>query len=299
MEKSFSLVPVSVSRQVVETDYLTEEAQKVMTADAEKRALSQYEELTQEVERLEFEKEMTEIRAENTRKYYENEFAELLDEIEQLVIEVEDKYSDVDDEYDLEDEDDEKDFSDQDDDTDRHKKHKRGSADMDIEDYLREAIESPQDRDGVSDINEDDDGFNYTDNTAASLKKKCRKIYLAICSKTHPDRCGNTSKVHLFRQAVSAFESLNLKVLETIYEKVFGKPFGKTNLMERLIALRMRKAMLENEIQLIRRSNSWALHLLELEEGRASARQQYEAALRNKISELRSILRGDFFKCES
>lgn len=289
MEKSFSLVPVSTSKHVVETDYLTEEAQTVMTADAEKRALSQYEELTQDIERLEFEKEMTEVRAETTRKYYENEFAELLDEIEELGIQIEEKYSDVDSEYDFEDEED----PDADDDTDRHKKGKSG-ADMDIDDYLREAIEGAQDRDEVSDIDEDDKGFNHNDNTAANLRKKCRKLYLAIASKTHPDRCGNTSKVHLFRSAVEAFEVLNLKALESIYEKVFGKPFGKSNLMERLIALRMRKAMLENEIRLIRQSNSWALHLLEIEEGRAFARQQYEAALRNKISEMQAILRGEY-----
>lgn len=287
MEKSFSLVPVSTSKHVVETDYPTEEAQTVMTADAEERALSQYEELTQEIERLEFEKEMTEVRAENTRKYYENEFAELLDEVEELGIQIEEKFSDVDSEYDLEAEDD------PDADTDRHKKGKSG-ADKDIEDYLREAMEGAQDRDEVSDIDEDDKGFNHNDGNAASLRKKCRKLYLAIASKTHPDRCGNTSKVHLFRSAVEAFEVLNLKVLESIYEKVFGKPFGKTNLMERLIALRMRKAILENEIRLIRQSNSWALHLLEIEEGRAFARQQYEAALRNKISEMRAILRGEY-----
>jgi hypothetical protein len=297
MEKSYSLVPVSTSRQLVTTDYLAEEVQEAATAEKEE-ALSEYQELVADIERLEFEKEMTAIRAENTRKYYENEFAELMDIVEQLLIEVEEKYADIDDEYDFEDED-EGDFEDDDDDTDRNKKYKRGSADMDIEDYLREAIESPNDRDRRSDIDEDDDGFNNADQTAANLKRKCRKIYLAIVSKTHPDRCGNNSKVHLFQLAVIAMEVFNLKALESIYEQVFGRPYGKTNLMERLIALRLRKSLLQKEINEIRQSNSWALHLIEIEEGRAFARQQYESALRNKISELRAILRGDFTQCES
>ena len=297
MEKSYSLVPVSTSRQLVTTDYLAEEVQEAATAEKEEE-LSQYQALVADIERLEFEKEMTAIRAENTRKYYENEFADLLDTVEQLLIEVEEKYADIDDEYDFEDED-EGDFEDDDDDTDRNKKGKRGSADMDIEDYLREAIESPNDRDRRSDIDEDDDGFNNADQTAANLKRKCRKIYLAIVSKTHPDRCGNNSKVHLFQLAVIAMEVFNLKALESIYEQVFGRPYGKTNLMERLIALRLQKSLLQKEINEIRQSNSWALHLLEIEEGRAFARQQYEAALRNKISELRAILRGDFTQCES
>lgn len=290
MEKSYSLVPVSTSRALITTDYLADEVQADATAEKEE-ALSQYQELVADIERLEFEKEMTEVRAETTRKYYENEFAELLDEIEELGLQIEEKFSDVDSEYDFEDEDEED--PDADDDTDRHKKGKSG-ADKDIDDYLREAIDGAQDRDEVSDIDEDDKGFNHNDKTAADLKKKCRRIYLAIVSKTHPDRCGNNSKVHLFQLAVIAVEVLNLKALESIYEQVFGKPYGKTNLMERLIALRLKKALLQKEINEIRRSNSWALHLLEIEEGRASARRQYEAALRNKISELQAILRGEY-----
>lgn len=291
MKKSFSLVPVSTSKKVAVSHYLTEEAQAAMTAEEETSAKSEYQRLKEDIERLEFEKEMTEVRAESTRKYYENEFADLLDEVEQLVIAVEEKYEEEEeDEFDFENE---RDYSGEDDDTDRHKKGK-SSADKDIDDYLREAIESPLDRGRASDIDDEDEGFNNTDNKAANLKRKCRKIYLAIVSKTHPDRCGNNSKVDVFRTAVLAFEVLNLKALEIIYESVFGKPYGKTNLMERLIAMRLQKSLLQKEINEIRQSNSWALHILEIEEGRAFARQQYETALRNKISELRAILRGDF-----
>lgn len=295
MKKSFSLVPVSTSKAVVETDYLTDEAQTRMTADEEKRAMSEYEELNFDIERLEFEKEMTEIRAETTRKFYENLFAELLDEVEELSIQIEEKYADEE-EYEVDFENEEE-FENEDDDTDRHKNgrgRKGSAATSDIDDYLREAIEFPEDRDEVSDVSIDDEGFNNVDESAADYKRKCRKIYLAIVAKTHPDRCGNSSKVPLFRLAVAAFELLNLKALETIYEQVYGKPYGKTNLFERLLALRLRKKVLQNEINEIRRSNSWALHLLELEEGRESASKQYETALRNKISELRKILKGEF-----
>ncbi|AXG67523.1 hypothetical protein JA33_149 [Dickeya phage vB_DsoM_JA33] len=284
MQKSFSLVPVSLPAPIVEI----EEDNSETTAEREANAQSEYVELEHEIERLEFEKEMTESRATSTRKYMENRFQDLVDEVEELLIQVEEKYEKEnevvgEDDVDLENEDE--------DDPD---------AKADLE------FNSSRDDDDRPDIDEDDDGFNSHDNELRqqaeekmSVSKKCRKIYFAIASRTHPDRCGNTSKVHLFRQAVQAVESLNLEWLEKIYVKVFGKPYGKQNLFERVMALRLRKRELQEEILEIKQTTSWVLHLLEIEEGRESAARQFEAALRRKRSHLLALLKGDFSQCES
>ncbi|AXG66553.1 hypothetical protein JA13_150 [Dickeya phage vB_DsoM_JA13] len=284
MQKSFSLVPVSLPAPIEEID----EDNPETIAEREASAQSEYVELEHEIERLEFEKEMTESRATSTRKYMENRFQDLVDEVEELLIQVEEKYEKEnevvdEDDVDLENEDE--------DDPD---------AKADLE------FNSSRDDDDRPDIDEDDDGFNSHDNELRqqaeekmSVSKKCRKIYFAIASRTHPDRCGNTSKVHLFRQAVQAVESLNLEWLEKIYIKVFGKPYGKQNLFERVLALRLRKRQLQEEILEIKQTTSWVLHLLEIEEGREKAAQQFEAALRRKRSQLLALLKGDFSQCES
>ncbi|AXG66878.1 hypothetical protein HOU08_gp152 [Dickeya phage vB_DsoM_JA29] len=284
MQKSFSLVPVSLPAPIKEI----EEDNSETTAEREANAQSEYVELEHEIERLEFEKEMTETRATTTRKYMESRFQDLVDEVEELLLQVEEKFEKEnevvdEDDVDLENEDE--------DDPD---------AKADLE------FNSSRDDDDRPDIDEDDDGFNSHDNELRqqaeekmSVSKKCRKIYFAIASRTHPDRCGNTSRVHLFRQAVQAVESLNLEWLEKIYIKVFGKPYGKQNLFERVMALRLRKRQLQEEILEIKQTTSWVLHLLEIEEGRERAAQQFEAALRRKRSQLLALLKGDFSQCES
>jgi len=270
MEKCYSLVPVSTSTQVV----VTGEEHNGSTLDiqeVEQQNLSEIEELEGEIERLEFEKEMTEVRVTSTREYLEKRYEDLVDEVEELIAAVELKLDDE-------------------------------SRQAQKEDREPE-YESEADDDEEATVDEDDesvdDGLEEQDRQAGTeYLKKCRKIYYAIAAGTHPDRCGSTSKVNFFLEAKKALEAFNLEWLEDIYFRVFHKRFGKTSLIEKLIALRRQKSDLESEILSLKQTSSWALHLIEIQEGREAAAQRFEVGLKSKRDHLRAILNGDYSQCE-
>lgn len=271
MEKCYSLVPVSTSTAVVVGE--EHNGSTVDIQEVEKQHLSEIEELTGDIERLEFEKEMTEVRVTSTREYLEKRFEDLVDEVEELIAAVEIKMDD-------------------------EARAARKNNQPDKEEY-----ESEADDDEEATLDEDDesvdDGLEAQDRMAGTeYLKKCRKVYYAIAAGTHPDRCGSTSKVNFFLEAKKALEAFNLEWLEDIYFRVFHKRFGKTSLIEKLITLRRQKSDLESEILSLKQTSSWALHLIEIQEGREAAAQRFEVGLKSKRDHLRAILNGDYSQCE-
>lgn len=249
MSKSLGLIPVGNAVAVVEDTNWLDDA---IDAPVLETLVT---ELTEDIERLEFEKEMTEVRIEGTMEYLTEKFRAKIDEIEDLKNELELRSENFD-EDDIENE-----------------PEKR-----DINDLLKEKIETAADQDEKSDIGFDEENTDE-DKEYQTTRDGCRKMFRKIAAQTHPDKCGNTSRVDIFRKAKHALESLNLPMMEKLYHKVFGKHYGKINLVEKVMSLRTRQRTLQHDIDLLKKTTGWALHLLELEVGRDIAAFEYGKAL--------------------
>jgi len=250
MSKSLCLIPLGNAVAVVE-----EEKSWMEELNEDPSLELVVTELNDDIERLEFEKEMTEVRIEGTMDYLTEKHRAKIDEIEELKDTLELRAESFD-EDDIENE-----------------PEKR-----DINDLLKEKIETQADQDEKSDIGFDEEQTEE-DKEYQTTRDQCRKMFRKIAAQTHPDKCGNTSRVDIFRKAKHALESLNLPMMEKLYHKVFGKHFGKINLVEKVMSLRTRRRALKHDIELLKKTTGWALHLLELEVGREMASLEYGKAL--------------------
>jgi len=155
-------------------------------------------------------------------------------------------------------------------------------SDYDLEDEDNDAPNRYADLEQEEEIEEDQD--------AKEERRLIKKIFLLITLKTHPDKCGNTSKLNLYRDAVGDRDRGNLHGLKRIYKRVYGHEYGKSSLFDRLEVARRRRDQLRQELSDIRSTGAWTMYQMHLEHDFATAVRVLRENLRFQISAMRAML---------
>ncbi|QQO90309.1 hypothetical protein pEaSNUABM5_00167 [Erwinia phage pEa_SNUABM_5] len=121
-------------------------------------------------------------------------------------------------------------------------------------------------------------------------RRLIKKIFILITLKTHPDKCGNTSKLHYYRDAVADRDRGNLYGLKSIYKKVYGHEYGKSSLFDRLETARRRRDQLRQELSDIRSTGAWQMYQINLEHDYPTAVRILRENLRFQITAMRTML---------
>lgn len=177
------------------------------------------------------------------------------------------------------------------------------SDDFEEQEEAKELKKAMERKDVASEDEDDDDvselAYDQEELTPEELQEellhktiaaKCKKVYLVIARATHPDKCGNTSRANLFIEAKAAYDSLNLRLLERIYQKVFHKPYGEVNLIERLNAARMRRDILRNQIENYQSLPVWGLIEVADLYSYEVALKSYRATLEKHVASLLELI---------
>lgn len=143
-----------------------------------------------------------------------------------------------------------------------------------------------------SDAEEDeiDDGSADLARERRERRALMKHIYKLITIKTHPDKCGNTSKLNYYRDAVKCYNRDNLHGLQTIYKKVYGHEYGKSSLFDRIDAARKRRDQLRMELDDIRSTGAWQLYQVSVETDFPRAINILRENLRMQIQGMRVML---------
>jgi len=155
-------------------------------------------------------------------------------------------------------------------------------SDYDLEDEDNDAPNRYADLEQEEEIEEDQD--------AKEERRLIKKIFLLITLKTHPDKCGNTSKLNLYRDAVGDRDRGNLHGLKRIYKRVYGHEYGKSSLFDRLEVARRRRDQLRQELSDIRSTGAWTMYQMHLEHDFATAVRVLRENLRFQINAMRAML---------
>lgn len=126
--------------------------------------------------------------------------------------------------------------------------------------------------------------------TRKKQKQLIKHLFKLITIKTHPDKCGNTSKLHYYRDAVADRDRGNLYGLKSIYKKVYGHAYGKSSLYDRLLEARRRREALRQELTAIRGTGAWHLYQITLETDFERAVSMLRENLRLQIHGMRAKL---------
>lgn len=174
------------------------------------------------------------------------------------------------------------------------------SSSDDLEDQvLAERIEEEvefdePDSDTEQDVDDEELRLDAMDSEEASEEKRIqttlRLVYIAIVAKTHPDKCGNTSKVDIYRRATDFKRNKNLNGLLGLYKRVYGHEFGKSTLMDRLTAARKRRQELSDELMRLRNLPVWQIYQVNLRYDYTRAVSAVRETLKAQIYGLRSII---------
>ncbi|AQT28638.1 hypothetical protein YOLOSWAG_158 [Erwinia phage vB_EamM_Yoloswag] len=141
---------------------------------------------------------------------------------------------------------------------------------------------------------DDDEEMSEADrqahNNYIETKRKCDQIYRKIVLKTHPDKCGNTSRLDVFREATTARMDMDLRKLERLYKRVYGHDYGKVSLIDQLIAARQRRDVLRAQIEQIRSMGAWQILQVSLMYDYTTALSTVRSNLHQQIHALREQL---------
>lgn len=121
-------------------------------------------------------------------------------------------------------------------------------------------------------------------------RKQLKHIFKLITIKTHPDKCGHTSKLNHYQAACVARDRNNLHGMKAIYKKVYGHEYGKSSLFERLEIARRRRDQLRLELSDIRSTGAWTMYQITLEHDFATAINILRSNLHAQIIGMRTML---------
>lgn len=121
-------------------------------------------------------------------------------------------------------------------------------------------------------------------------KKLLKHLFKLITIKTHPDKCGTTSKLNHYHAACKARDDENLHGMQAIYKKVYGHEYGKSSLFDRLNAARRRRDQLRSELNDIRSTGAWQIYQISVETDFPRAINIVRENLRMQIQGMRVML---------
>lgn len=125
---------------------------------------------------------------------------------------------------------------------------------------------------------------------AMENRRQLKHIFKLITIKTHPDKCGHTSKLNHYQAACVARDRNNLHGMKAIYKKVYGHEYGKSSLFERLEIARRRRDQLRQELSDIRSTGAWSMYQITLEHDFATAVNILRTNLHFQINAMRTML---------
>ena len=167
-----------------------------------------------------------------------------------------------------------------------------------------------EDEDGCDDFfDEDEEVFtdyesanteaieNTPDEDSGSVLKACKRLYLKIAKKCHPDKTKVPRLRDLFVQAHKAMQKYDLDELQRIHDSVFGESGSKASLMDRLIAARIKRDSLRIQWTTIQVTDDYKLYAANLSHGYAVAKRAYKnilaltrSSMKEQISSLKNAL---------
>lgn len=173
-------------------------------------------------------------------------------------------------------------------DQERAKQMEESLDEYDIE--PEEEDDAPSRSANVENEEEMDDPSDFWQQARQKQLKLLKHLFKLITIKTHPDKCGNTSKLNLYRAACRERDNLNLHGMEAIYKEVYGHAYGKSSLYDRLLEARRRREQLRQELSDIRSTGAWTLYQVNLEHDFKRAASVLRENLKLQIQGMRTML---------
>ena len=181
----------------------------------------------------------------------------------------------------------------------------QNSDDLEDQEAAREALDQmddfdiePEDDDAPSrnsEVEEDDveqeahDSFTEREQRMEQ-RRLLKHIFKLITIKTHPDKCGHTSKLNYYHEACKFRDRNNLHGLQGVYKKVYGHDYGATSLYDKLKAARDRREQLRQQLSDIRSTGAWQLYQVSVEYDFPRAISVLRTNLHMQIQGMRAML---------
>lgn len=123
--------------------------------------------------------------------------------------------------------------------------------------------------------------------TKSKLKKTCRKLYLEICKKCHPDKVKESKLVEMFHQAKSAMQDLNHGMLQAILLSIDESLFSPISERDQIAFLELELRKKEQELEELYDSEDYQLYEVYSENSFQQALGIRNRALRITLAQLR------------
>lgn len=123
-----------------------------------------------------------------------------------------------------------------------------------------------------------------------NVKKLCKKMYLEICRKCHPDKVQDNRLVQMFHQAKRAMLDLNLGMLEAILLSVDESLFNPIEDKDTLAFLQLEVRKYEQELATIKESEEYQILEISQNQGFYEALTVRSRSLRVTRANLREEL---------
>ena len=175
----------------------------------------------------------------------------------------------------------------------------------DLELSMEEFMEDDDDEED-EDYSSDDDGSfaRHADDYAGeplteqevedtkNNERLCKKIYLKIAKRCHPDKTRVPRFRSLFIQAGTAMAALDVDTLEEIHFKAYGEYYSekgsRLTLAQKLMNARLRRDLLRRRLEALKLSDDYKMIQTYLAHGYLVASKAYKAALAITKSSLRA-----------
>lgn len=173
---------------------------------------------------------------------------------------------------------------------------------LSMEEFLEDDVGDADDEDYSSD---DDDSFaQHADDYAGeplteqevedtkANERLCKKIYLKIAKRCHPDKTRVPRFRSLFIQAGTAMAALDVDTLEEIHFKAYGEYYSekgsRLTLAQKLMNARLRRDLLRRRLEALKLSDDYKMIQTYLSHGYFVASKAYKAALAITKSSLKA-----------
>lgn len=175
----------------------------------------------------------------------------------------------------------------------------------DLELSMEEFMEDDDDEEGEDYSSDDDDSFaQHADDYAGeplteqevedtkANERLCKKIYLKIAKRCHPDKTRVPRFRSLFIQAGTALAALDVDTLEEIHFKAYGEYYSekgaRLTLAQKLMNARLRRDLLRRRLEALKLSDDYKMIQTYLSHGYLVASKAYKAALAITKSSLKA-----------